>query len=146
VGYTTPSSIISFISEIENTLADIYRILAERFERHSEQFKKFEETCREDITKLDNIFKRTVTEMILEPITGVDLENIKKDLELDKLSEGSISRDWILETLSRLNSLYILIGKKLESVSPEAAMYIKNMAKKKEIQRKFIEENIDAET
>lgn len=129
----TPSSIISFVLDVERKLGERYLELAKR----NAELGKLSEECVRDAEKLEKIFKETVVELSLEPIQGFDVDELRREVESLLGLEDKISAT--LNLISKLEKLYISFSKVLVSISPEASMQLKRMAKGKEKQRKLLE-------
>jgi len=121
----TPSSIISFVIDTEKKLSHIFSYLAEAKKEAEGKLKKMAEDCIRDAEQLEKVFKETVIELSLEPIEGFDLVLLRNEIENYKLNG-------IVKAISKLEELYLSFAKAIVSISPEASMQLKKMARKKE--------------
>lgn len=126
----TPSSIISFVIDTEKKLSHIFSYLAEAKKEAEGKLKKMAEDCIRDAEQLEKVFKETVIELSLEPIEGFDLVLLRNEIENLLNSEDKLNG--IVKAISKLEELYLSFAKAIVSISPEASMQLKKMARKKE--------------
>ncbi len=129
----TPSSIISFVLDVEKKLSKRYLELA----KENAEFNKVGEECIRDAEKLERIFKETVVELSLEPIQGFDVDELRREVDILLSLENRISAT--LNLISKLEKWYMSFSKAIVSISPEASMQLRKMAKSKEKQKKLLE-------
>lgn len=89
-------SIFKFALQLEEQLAEFYEQAAKEDEIDSEEFTRRAKACRLRKRKLEQSRRLNVTEMILEPIEGLDESNYQLDLTLTphaiNANEETISR------------------------------------------------------
>lgn len=115
----TLSSLINSLVEFEKTVVTRLKSLSENLE--SPRLHKFVEEVDKRINKLTFYKTSMVVEMVLEPITGLDIEEIRRYIE-------SIAEEDALDAIKLILNTYIDTYKKvfqnIYSISIDVAMLL----------------------
>jgi hypothetical protein len=83
-------AVMTFAIELETKLIDFYKLASEKNISLSEEFKKRAIACRKRKKKLERSRRENVTEIILEPIEGLNRSNYI--IELSSTSTENIKK------------------------------------------------------
>jgi len=115
----TLSSLINSLVEFEKVVASRLKALSENFE--SSRLSKFIDKVNKRIDRLAFYKTSMVVEMVLEPITGIDIEEIRSYIE-------SIEEEDVLEAIKMILSTYIdtyeKVSKNIFSISVDVSMLL----------------------
>ena len=128
----TFGAIIKFALEIENEVRELYHGLSEQSKdaELKQLFKDLETRGQKRIQTLERVRRENVTEMILEPIEGLDSDSFRIHTAILAKDETTL-KNHVATIESALQSFYTTAARKIDFL-PEAEYAFELLAEKNE--------------
>ena len=125
--------IIKFALEIEGRVSDFYHEVREhtRNETLVGLLGNLVTRGQKRITTLERIRRENVTEMILEPIEGLDSDSFKIETDVSRARDDAIIKTMVIAIETTLQKFYTTAARKIDFL-PEAEYAFELLAEKNE--------------
>jgi len=135
----TFSELMGILTNIEEKVSKLYENIAQKIKdmKLKDLFLSFSEKIREQKETLTETRRRTVTEMTLEPITGLELN--KQLAEIDSIIKSEeFTFDKLLELEDILSGLFKTVAKKIAHISADVSFLLDNLSREHRKRRRAI--------